>query len=58
MAGVRCLHCNWRKNGHCHFCNQEIFYLHFFPYTRVSCNILFIFSFLDERKKLYPKFKA
>ena len=58
MAGVWRLYRNWRKNGHCDIRNQKIFYLYFLSHAWLSCNILFVFGFLDEHKKLYSKFEA
>lgn len=58
MAGVWCLHRNWRKDGNCYFCNQKIFHLYYFSDPWFTRHLLFIYRFLDEREKLYSEFPA
>jgi len=58
MAGVWCLYCHWRTNGNRHFRNPQVFYLYLVPYFWFAGNFLSDPRFLDERKKLYQKFKA
>lgn len=57
MASVWSLHSHRRKNGDCHFCDQEVFYLHFISHAGFAGHLLFNFCFLDECEKLYPEHK-
>jgi len=58
MAGFWRLYRYRRKDGYCYIGYQKIFYLYVFSYDGLSCDILSIYSLLDEHQKLYTKLQA